>query len=85
MSMDEIKAEQTRAETATTAVLEAIQSEVSDLKNAVANLGSAPTAAELSAFKDRVSANADRMESGLATLRSDDAPAAPAPPTPPEA
>jgi hypothetical protein len=95
MTMDDLRAQNTRIETGVNAILPEIQSEVADLKAANERiLLQVQAATDLEALKTQVtaevskqSASADKIEAGLAALKGDNTPSpapAPAPaPTPP--
>lgn len=78
MSMSDLNAAQDRSEASTTAALAAISTEIQQVRDAVAALGDAPTAAELTALKSRIEGNADRIDAAVAAMQADD----PTPPTP---
>ena len=76
VTLEDLNASQDRSEASTTAALAGISTEIQQVRDAVAALGSAPTPEELTAFKARVDANTDRIDAAVALLSSDD-PAAP--------
>jgi hypothetical protein len=77
MTMQDLGASQDRSEASTTAALAGITTEIQQVRDAVAALGTSPTPEELTAFKARIDANTDRVDAAVAMLSSDD-PAAPA-------
>lgn len=72
VAMDDLSASQDRSEASTTAALAGITTEIQQVRDAVAALGTAPTAEEIAAFKARVDANTDRLDAAVALLTSDD-------------
>lgn len=78
MAMDDIGASQDRAEASTTAALAGITTEIQQVRDAVAALGTSPTPEQLAALKARIDANADRIDAAVASMSADDT----TPPTP---
>lgn len=72
MALDDLSASQDRSEASTTAALGGISKEIQQVRDAVAALGTSPSAAELAAFKARVDANTDRIDAAVALLSADD-------------